>query len=92
MGRSDARRLDLPANERVPKPAPEEPVEMHEPVKAAEEPTAVEKPKLEACPHCGARLSPLDLKMNKCFRCWALLDADGPTNPPYGRANFEVHI
>lgn len=92
MGRSDVGRLKLPESQRVPEQAQEMPDETREPVEAVEQPKAAEKPKLEVCPHCGARLSPLDLKMNKCFRCWALLDADGPSNQPLGRSGFEVHI
>lgn len=44
------------------------------------------------CPHCGARLSSLDIKMNKCFKCWAVLDADAAVKPRQGYTGLEVHI
>jgi hypothetical protein len=44
------------------------------------------------CPHCGARLSSLDIKMNKCFKCWAVLDADAAVKPRQGHTGLEVHI
>jgi hypothetical protein len=44
------------------------------------------------CPHCGARLSSLDVKMNKCFKCWAVLDADAAVKPRQGHTGLEVHI
>ena len=92
MGRSDVGRLKLPENQQLPQQEPDEPQDVHDQAAAAEKDKAVTKPKLEVCPHCGTRLSPLDLKMNKCFRCWALLDDDGSGKPSPGRASFEVHI
>jgi hypothetical protein len=92
MGRSDVGRLKLPENQAETKPELEKPDEVHAQVEATEPPKVVPKPNLDVCPHCGARLSSLDLKMNQCFRCWARLDADGSANPPLGRTSFEVHI
>jgi len=51
-----------------------------------------EKPVVNTCPHCGVRLSPLDIKLNKCFKCWAVLDSEAAVKPRQGCSGLEVHI
>ena len=92
MGRSDIGLLNVPEKQRVPAGKPELPAEPPKEEEVHTEPKAVEKPQLENCPHCGAHLSPLDIKMNKCFKCWAILDAETPQTARQGRTRFEVHI
>lgn len=92
MGRSDVGRLKLPDDYELSTQEPEKPQDVPEKTETPAIDVAIKKPALEVCPHCGTRLSPLDLKMNKCFRCWALLDEENAMKSPAGRTNFEVHI
>ncbi len=58
---------------------------------AAAEHAAAPEPALalDACPHCRARLSALDLKFGNCMGCGKPLNTAGPAASP---ARFEVRI
>jgi hypothetical protein len=96
MGRSDARLLKVPEGPRPQKPeetreaqpVPEQTVEPSPPP-----PSEVQPPvELTECPHCGARLSSLDIKTNHCFRCNAVLSSAAVPRDESAAGRFEVHI
>jgi hypothetical protein len=91
MGRSDVGLLNVPLRLRPSRPDPKEQQAQVEEAKPEDQPKAPPRPVLENCPQCGTKLSPLDIKTNKCFKCWAILDAEAQDKPVAGRG-FEVHI
>lgn len=96
MGRSDARQLKVPEGLIPPdreeqseaQPVQEEAAEPESPPPSEAQPVA----ELEACPHCGVRLSSLDLKTNHCFKCNAMLTSPVPPASGGTESTFEVHI
>lgn len=92
MGRNDVDLLNLPLNPRASQPAPaEEEPEPGQPQDQESQAPPPLKRVLEHCPQCGIKLSPLDIKTNKCFKCWSILDVEVPTERREG-GRFEVHI
>ncbi|MBN2082622.1 hypothetical protein JW859_10515 [bacterium] len=86
MGRNNTDLLPVPGY--VPATTPEPPPAVAEEPAAAAVPTA----ELTSCPHCGEKLSALDIKMNTCFKCRMLLVTDTTPAVPSGRGAFEVSI
>jgi hypothetical protein len=69
MPRSDVRSLDVPD---MPPASPGVIANLTQPdLPSVPEPprAAVEAPKPERCPHCSARLSALELKLERCTGC-----------------------
>jgi len=91
MGRDNAGFGPRQSKAGAPGPGPEHNEERGT-VRARVQAPRAESPVPGACPHCGVRLSALDIKMNKCFKCWAVLDEEAAVKPRPGYAGFEVHI
>lgn len=91
MGRSDVGLLNVPLNLKALESVPDEDVEQSSLEEEQEQAPPPAKPTLEYCPQCGNKLSPLDIKTNKCFKCWAVLDSEVQTQGS-AAGGFEVHI
>lgn len=65
MARNDAQMLAVP-----------DPAAMQLACGSKEAPAAQQVTELEFCPNCGVRVMPLDLKMNHCFKCNKVLNAN----------------